>query len=219
MPDLTTPLGRARAHAYALVAEHAGINLVWRNLHRLSDRAYRSSQPTPGQLRRRIRRLGLRTVVCLRGFSEDSPISLLEREVCAKEGCALEVYKMHSRKIPSGAIIRGARDLLERIEYPALFHCKSGADRVGLFSTLYLHFEEGVPLAETRQLRFFPYGHVSGAKAGLLDHFFACYQAEHAAHGTPFLEWVDRMDPQELRDSFRPHPLWSLVFDKVLQRE
>ncbi len=42
-------------------------------------------------------------------------------------------------------MMRDARALFDRIEYPALFHCKSGADRVGLMAALYLFFKEASP--------------------------------------------------------------------------
>ena len=45
------------------------------------------------------------------------------------------------------AVIRAFRE----IEKPFVMHCKSGADRAGFASALYLHVIEGQPLAEARR--------------------------------------------------------------------
>ena len=49
----------------------------------------------------------------------------------------------------------GAKRLFDEIEYPAMMHCKSGADRAGVMSVLYMHFRQKKPISEAlRQLDF-----------------------------------------------------------------
>ena len=60
----------------------------------------------------------------------------LEAEACAAQGMHFENFVLRSRAIPSVQDIQAAKELFERIEYPVLFHCKSGADRAGMMSTV-----------------------------------------------------------------------------------
>jgi len=50
-----------------------------------------------------------------------------------------------------GCRFRMVSNLFGTLEYPILMHCKSGADRVGLMSALYLHTRHGVPISEARR--------------------------------------------------------------------
>ncbi len=220
MPDLLTSAGRMRAYAYAMVIEHNAVNLLRQNFHAIDQQAYRSSQPTPGQIRARAKKLGLRSIVCLRGFPEDSPLKALEEEACEQAGVKLHYFRIFSRNVPTPEIVRGARELLESIQYPAMFHCKSGADRVGLFSTFYRHFIAGVPIESCEMLKFWPYGHIDGAKTGILDHFLECYVKYHRTHPVDFLTWVTEiMDAEAIKKSYRPSPWQNFLVDKVLNRE
>ncbi|MEL6259303.1 MAG: protein tyrosine phosphatase, partial [Pseudomonadota bacterium] len=99
--------------------------------------------------------------------------------------------------------ILGANKLFESIEYPALMHCKSGADRAGLMSVFYKIFREGRPVDQaTRQLSL-KYLHVRQGKTGILDAFFDAYLADTARRPEPFLDWVARgYDPAKLKADF-----------------
>ena len=65
--------------------------------------------------------------------------------------------------------------LIEDFETPALAHCKSGADRAGMFAVLYCHFRLGQPIEEAKAQLHWTYGHFRSAKTGILDHFFESY--------------------------------------------
>jgi len=127
---------------------------------------------------------------------------------------------MRSRGVPRRETIHEARALFERIEYPVLIHCKSGADRAGIMSVLYLLLREGRPLDEaTRQLSL-RYGHFKQADTGMLDHFFECYRADTAREPMAFLRWVDeRYEPKQVAKSFRPAGVMNFVVNRVLKRE
>ena len=219
--DLSTPAARRRVYVRALWADDGWVReFGLNNFHRISSRAFRSGQPSPRHLERRIPRHGIRTVVNLRGEDPDNPMLALEAETCVRLGVRLEHLRLHSRDLPSREVIHAAHELLHRIEYPVLFHCKSGADRAGLMSTFYLHWIEGVPLAQTRQLRLWPYFHYRYAKTGLLDFFIESYLADSAAEPVSLLEWVDRRyDRKALKAQFRPMPVVDALVDKVLRRE
>ena len=98
---------------------------------------------------------------------------------------------MRSRAAPSHKELRGARELFERIEYPMLMHCKSGADRAGLMSVLYRHFKEGIPIAQAKRELSLRYGHIRQADTGILDYFFERYLRDAAACPIEFGEWIE----------------------------
>jgi protein tyrosine phosphatase (PTP) superfamily phosphohydrolase (DUF442 family) len=122
-------------YADMLLVDHGVFRLIYVNRHRLGGRAWRSAQPTPRHIRA-LRRRGLRTIVNLRGERLCGSY-WLEQRACERKGIAMINFQLRSRAAPTREEIKGARELFERIEYPVLFHCKSGADRVGLMSALY----------------------------------------------------------------------------------
>src|SRR5262249_6355598 len=88
-------------------------------------------------------------------------------------------------------------DLLDRCRYPLLIHCKSGSDRTGLVSGLYLMARLGEP--PDRALRAFSmaYGHVPlGGPQRLHEPFLeydAWLQSRRLAHSADRLRaWVER---------------------------
>jgi protein tyrosine/serine phosphatase len=185
-----------------LFIDHGILRLIYVNRHRVGGRAWRSGQPTPRHIRA-LKRKGLRTIVNLRGERLCGSY-WLEQAICARKGIALVNFQIRSRAAPTAAEIKAARELFQRIEYPMLMHCKSGADRVGLMSALYRHFQDGVPLAEARRELALRYGHFRQADTGILDRFFEKYLEDNARRPMPFLEWVDTVyDPDELLRSFR----------------
>ncbi|MEW6612351.1 MAG: tyrosine-protein phosphatase [Pseudomonadota bacterium] len=221
---LMTPAERLRAHLRVFFVDH-GIfrSLFYANFHRVSPRAFRSAQPSPRQLRRWQRRHGIRTVLNIRGSGWHEAHVRLEAEVCDALGVHLEsVHGFGSRDLPTREDLNKLPALFERLEYPVLFHCKSGADRAGFLSVLYLHLREGVPLEEARrQLRLLPFGHIKHANTGILDFFFQSYLAYAARHpGTDFLTWVNTAYEREaLLRAFRPWYSLNWVTDKLLRRE
>jgi protein tyrosine/serine phosphatase len=201
-----------------LLVDHGIFRLVYVNRHRVGDKAWRSAQPTPRHIRALARR-GLRTVVNLRGERLCGGY-WLEQRTCARKSIALVDFQIRSRAAPTPDEIKAARDLFQRIEYPMLMHCKSGADRVGLMSALYRHFREGVPIAEARRELALRYGHIRQADTGILDRFFEKYLEDNARRPMPFLEWVDTVyDPDELKRTFRSSNWARRLVDQVLRRE
>ena len=212
---------RARLMAWAnmLLVDHGVFRLAYLNRHPVGTRGlWRSAQPGPHQLAR-FRAEGVRTIVSLRGGREHGSWPL-QREACARNGLRLVEFVLRSREAPDRATILAAKAFFERIEYPAVMHCKSGADRAGLAAALYLILHEGRPVAEAARQLSARYGHFRFAKTGILDAFFARYLAEGEARGLDFLAWVETAyDPEALKRDFRPG-FWSdAVVDRLLRRE
>ena len=93
------------------------------------EKLWRTYQPSPAKLGK-WRERGVKTVVHLRG-DKPSGFYFLEEEACGKLGLDLVTFRVFSRDAPSKEILHSARKLFEEIEYPAIMHCKSGADRRG----------------------------------------------------------------------------------------
>lgn len=202
-----------------IFVDHGFLRILWTNFHEVSNKLYRSNQPWPGFIRRKARTRGLRTVINLRG-ANDSGWYWLEHEACARAGIACVDFRAKSRDMPSKDMLRDAIAMFREIEYPAMMHCKSGADRAGLMAVLYAHVIDGQPIAQAMRQLSFRYLHLKHGKTGLLDHFFAAYQRDTQDNPMPFMVWVDTIyDPEALRKTFKPRWLSSLLVDKILRRE
>ncbi len=210
--------GRVRAWAHMLLVDHGVFRLLYLNKHRVSDRLWRSAQPAPHQIAR-LKAEGVRTIVNLRGGREHGSWQL-QKEICGRLGLNLAEFIVRSRGAPDRDAILKAKDFFDRIEYPAILHCKSGADRAGFVAALYLIVHEGRPVEEALRQLSLRYGHFRFSKTGILDAFFERYRLEGEARGMGFLDWVDQVyDPEALERDFRPS-FWSdLVVDRIMRRE
>ena len=201
-----------------LFVDHGVFRVLYVNRHRLGDQAWRSAQPAPHHIKA-LAREGIRTIVNLRGERFCGSYRL-EQEACNRYGLELVNYQVRSRAAPSRAELKGARDLFDRIEYPMLMHCKSGADRAGLMSVLYRYLKEGVPLEIAKQELSWRFGHIRQADTGILDYFFERYLQDTAERPMPFFDWVDNVyDPVELKKSFRAQSWANQLVNNVLRRE
>ncbi|GJD47314.1 hypothetical protein OPKNFCMD_0020 [Methylobacterium crusticola] len=213
------PGGRVRAWANMLLVDHGVFRLAYLNRHQVGRGGlWRSAQPAPHDLAW-FRRRGVRTVISLRGGREHGSWQL-QREACEREGLALVEFVVRSREAPDRATLLAARDFFAGIAYPAVLHCKSGADRAGFAAALYLILHEGRPVREAARQLSPRFGHFRFAKTGILDAFFERYLAEGEARGLGFLDWIERVyDPDALRRDFRAG-FWSdVVVDRLLRRE
>lgn len=208
-----------------LISDHAIIRMVYDNTHEVAPGVWRSYQPSPARLEEWAKR-GVKTVVNLRG-PKPSAALFLEEETCARLGMKLENFRVFSREAPSAEMLRGARDLFSRIEYPALFHCKSGADRVGLMAALYLFFTGKAPLNAALKQLSWRYGHVKHGKTGVIDAAFERYLTFVRANNISlsdveaFFAWVesDAYDPAAIKRDFMGSWWGNLLTEQVLRRE
>jgi protein tyrosine/serine phosphatase len=216
--DLSQSSGRFAAHVDMTFRDHAFLRLWWQNAHWISDEMMRANQPWPFQIRARARQ-GIKTIINLRG-GMGTAFHQLEREACARAGIVLENWTVTSRGAPTLEQVRGAKALFERIAYPALMHCKSGADRAGLMSVLYLHFRKGEPIDKAMRMLSLRYGHVRQGNTGVIDYFFEQYLAHGAPKGFTLIEWMERdYDPAKLKATFRSGLIGNIIVDKILRRE
>ncbi len=97
-------------------------------------------------------------------------------------------------------------------------HCKSGADRAGLMSALYLILHKNIPVREAKKQLSFKYLHIKYAKTGILDAFFDNYLEEN--NNKKFLEWVKNdYNPEKLKSSFKAKKISEIISTYILRRE
>jgi len=95
---------------------------------------YRSSQPSPAELREMVRKYGLRTVICLRG--ENEPEIQAVEKVAAELGVKFVSISLHASKLPEPRQMAKLVDALDNAPRPILIHCRQGVDRSGMASAV-----------------------------------------------------------------------------------
>ena len=151
-------------------------------------------------------------------------ITCWKKRPASRPGIELIDFQVFSRDTPTREAIFAARDLFERIEYPALMHCKSGADRAGLMAVLYMLLKEKLPFSEAVGQLSFKYLHIKHGKTGMLDAFFQAYADFNAgkaeAEWKPFLDWVaEDYDRLKVKEDFLRDFGKGIQVDRILQRE
>ena len=210
------------------IVDHGFLRAIYSNKFTLPGPMYRANQPSTRQLRRYFKTLGLKSVINLRGFNPNEGRYQLEAETCERFGVKLINVRVNSRALPSANQIKWLKKVIEVMPLPALAHCKSGADRAGLFSTLYCHFRLGQPIAEARKQLGWKYGHFRGAKTGVLDQLFESYlndtnklkEGPQLQESSDFLYWVNNYyNPEEIEKKFKPKGIAKLWIDDIVHRE
>jgi protein tyrosine phosphatase (PTP) superfamily phosphohydrolase (DUF442 family) len=120
---------------------------------------YRSAQPLGG-LADLIARKRIATVLNLRGGSGADSWYAAEVDVTRRLGVDLYDLPLVATVRPSRKQLLTVLDVLDRCKYPLLIHCKSGSDRTGLVSGLYLMSREGVDPERAEDAFSIYYGHV-----------------------------------------------------------
>ncbi len=179
-----------------------------------------ASQPSPGQIRRYQRKYGIKTIINLRG-ADDTLRYALQEDVCRELGIKLVNHRgILSRSAPETAVVLATQEMFDTIEYPALVHCKSGADRAGFASALYRLFRLHESPAKAEHELDWTYGHLKGSKTGILDFFFAEYEACNARQPTDFMSWLTQhYDRDALKAKFKVRGWADFIMDKLLRRE
>ena len=217
--DLSTAGGRRKTYLDYLWNDHAYLRLGFQNAHWISDELVRTNQPWPHQLAAWKER-GVKTIINLRG-GFDASFHALEKDACDRLGLEMVDFTITSREVPSRERVLGAKRLFETIAYPALMHCKSGADRAGIMSVFYMHFRKGKTIREALDQLHLRYLHVKQGKTGVLDYTFERYLAQGEPAGLSFLEWVESpmYDPAGMKAQFRSEMWGRLLTDGLLKRE
>jgi len=123
------------------------------NFHQVNENLYRGAQPQRGGLER-LSELGIKTVINLRGASDETRNEQVEAEVSG----------MRYFNIPMSGVGRPTDEQVERAlavidnreNWPVFVHCQRGADRTGVIIAVYriLHDQWTEEQAITEAKRF-----------------------------------------------------------------
>lgn len=195
--DLSTRRGRRLAELNLQISDHGLLRHLWHNEEEIAPGVWRANQPNRARFRAYADR-GIRAVLTLRGAS-DQPHQVLSAEGVKLAGLIHYRFPLKARRlVPRDTLLR-LLDLFEVIERPFVMHCKSGADRSGLASFLYLLSQTDTPPEVARRQLSWRYIHFRGPKTGILDHFADTYLAAHAATGIGIRDWIETVyDPASM---------------------
>ncbi len=204
LPD--TPRNARKARFYNRWLDHAVLRSFWTNMDEIAPGVWRGNHPTPDRFRE-LSALGIKTVISLRGAS-DTPFHREEVALCDELGFAFHTISLSARGAPRAASVLWLIDLFEAVERPLFFHCKSGADRAGLASAIFLITQEGVDPKEAAKMLSVRYLHLKRTKTGILDRFLQSYIAYNDATPIAFRTWVETVyDAKTLKAEFDRHGL------------
>ena len=173
--DLSSPDNRRRALIWNRWLDHGILRVLWTNQFEIAPGVWRSNHPPQSRFAR-LRAAGVRTVLTLRGAS-GNPSDLLEREACAAHGITLHAIALQARSAPTPAQIAQLIAQFRSLPRPFLMHCKSGADRAGFASAVYLLVIGGEPVQVARRMLSPRYLHFRWSRTGVLDRVLDLYAA------------------------------------------
>lgn len=208
--EIDSPRGRRRAKRYHFWTDHEFLRYPWTNFDEIAPGVFRSNHPTRQRFQAYAEDMKIKSILTLRG-GESRPHHLLEVEACRDFGLIFHCVPMSARHAPTLAQLRAVFEVLDRIEKPFLMHCKSGADRTGLVSFIYLLHYCDAPLEQAGRQLSFRYVHLRRTQTGVLDFFRDTFAARHQETGIGIREWIEtEYDPEALTEGFarRQKSLW-----------
>jgi protein tyrosine phosphatase (PTP) superfamily phosphohydrolase (DUF442 family) len=125
-----------------------------------SGRVIRAAQPT-SQLSQLVDQYGLKSILNLRGGSPSDPFYESEVKTVRDRGLAFYDLPLSATRRPSRYDLLHLIDIFDRCPYPLLIHCKSGADRTGLASALYLMLNLGESPLQAERAFSLAFGHIA----------------------------------------------------------
>lgn len=207
-----------RAWFNMMFVDHGFLRLAFPNRHALSENVWRSSQPSPSQIKW-FAAQGGRTILTLRGHDYRGSL-MLEKRASAAHDIKLVHWRCRSDAVVAISEIKALISMLRTLEQPLLIHCKSGADRMGFVSVIYRHVIMGDPIETAMEQLSGRYLHIKSSKTGVLDHFFETYASDIRNDPMDFETWLDRKcDPDAINQSFVPNGFAGWFERKILRRE
>jgi protein tyrosine/serine phosphatase len=206
--DISSRSGRFWAHVHFHLMDHAFLRVLWNNFHQVSDEVYRANQPSPSHLRSYKDR-GIKAVLNLRGFTQQS-YALFEEDSCKNLGLDLISVPFSGSSAPQPEKLLEIIDIMEKIPKPFVLHCKSGADRAGLVSAMYLIVQKKLSVTEAKKQLSFKYLHLDFTKTGILDYILDVFSQRLKIENIDFLDWVKReYNAEILNSSFKSRIEWK----------
>lgn len=132
--QLQTLLAAMALLSLAVVAQENRTYRELPNFHQVNENLYRGAQPRRGGLKK-LSELGIKTVINLRGVSEDTRSEHVEAEAA---GLRYFNIPMSSLGRPTDEQVERALAIIDaRENWPVFVHCQRGADRTGVIIAVY----------------------------------------------------------------------------------
>ena len=212
------PAGRRAAWFDFLFVDFGILRVFWKNRAFVTPRVMRMNQPYPGDIADAAK-AGIRTIITARHDPRHGGNALVA-EAARRHGLTYLTLPLFSRSAPFRQAILDAGQALREAEYPLLIHCKSGADRAGFLSALYLIVVEGRPVREAKGQLTWRHLHIRASRTGVLDAVFETYLSVHPDEGKPFLDWIrDDYDPEAIDRDYRAQGLADFIDRVILRHE
>ena len=158
------------------------------NVRRVDATTFRSAQLYGGHARTVARRLGLGTMLNLRGPNPKASWYRNMRAVAAAEGIDFVELSLSSKRLPERDALVGLLSALDRARAPVLMTCSGGADRTSLAAALTILHRTGSLARARRQMRLVPYLHWPKPNQRWIRAFLDFYEAD--AQGRPVASWL-----------------------------
>lgn len=126
----------------------------------LAGELYRSNQPTAAQITSYVANYGITTIVNLRGSKPNADWYQEETATARALGLTLIDFDMSANRELSVDEARQLATLLRDAPKPLLIHCRSGSDRTGLASAIYLNQVANVDKETAERQLSLRFGHI-----------------------------------------------------------
>ena len=214
--DISSRSGRFWAHVHFHLMDHAFLRVFWNNFHQVCNEVYRANQPSPSHLKS-YKDKGIKAVLNLRGFTQQS-YALFEEDSCKNLGLDLISVPLSGSSAPQPEKLLEIIDIMEKIPKPFVLHCKSGADRAGLVSAMYLIVQKKLSVTEAKKQLSFKYLHLDFTKTGILDYIFDVFSQRLKIEDIDFLDWVKReYNAEILNSSFKSRVEWKTTARDLME--
>lgn len=124
----------------------------------VESQIYRSAQLSDIALEQHINTKGIKTIINLRGKSENDNQFLNEQSLTQKYDIDLFNIRLDPNKLPEYRKLMYITGILLASRKPVLIHCLRGVDRTGLVSAIALILDNNVPLYKAKEQFSWKYG-------------------------------------------------------------
>lgn len=170
---------------------------------------YRSAQLSESELQTAIDRYGIKTIINLRNKCPWE--SWYRDEACVSEQRHVKLIDLYFSAYlpPSPQELQKLWQAFETAPRPILIHCRRGADRTGLASSLAMaHYDDKQPLDISLQQLSVRAGHLGLGRVEIMGEVLDMYKQwladNHLAHDRAHLKkWIF--------EEYRPGPLWAKI--------
>ena len=206
--DVVDPEERKKSLYYNDWVDHGILRYRWHNFAEIAPGIYRSNHPNHERFAE-YADLGIKNILNLRGATVHAPYNF-EVQSCEALGLNLIDLPMSARMVPPVERLLQLMDILEGLDAPTLMHCKSGADRTGLASAIYLLHVLDRPVEEARKMLSLRFVHLNFTKTGILDYVIDLYARRVSQSPITFKDWVvTEYDPAKADAEFKALGFWK----------